>query len=106
MRIASRIAVLLAHGTLLASCSEGSADKLTTTNYQCEDLAVSAEFHGAKRVLLTVPGSKLLLEPVPAASGAKYADGKGNEFWTRGGALLTLAGQPQRHCKESGAGSL
>jgi len=99
VRVAKHVFMLLTAGVLLASCSEGSADKLTTTNYQCEDLAVSAEFHGAKRVLLSVPGNKLLLEPVAAASGAKYADGKGNEFWSKDGAVLTLAGQPQRHCK-------
>jgi membrane-bound inhibitor of C-type lysozyme len=48
--------------------------------------------------LLSLPGNKLLLEPVPAASGAKYADSKDNEFWTRDGALLTVAGQPLRRC--------
>jgi membrane-bound inhibitor of C-type lysozyme len=97
--VSARLTILSCAAIMpLAACSAGSADKLTTRRYQCGDLAVSAEFHGEKRVLLSLPGNKLLLEPVPAASGAKYADSKGNEFWTRDGALLTVAGQPLRRC--------
>jgi membrane-bound inhibitor of C-type lysozyme len=43
----------------------------------------------------------LTLTLVPAASGAKYADGEGNEFWTKGldEGLLTLAGEAMRICR-------
>ena len=88
----------------LGGCSgSGGADTVEVKSYQCEDLAVTAEFHGTRRVLLNMPGNRLFLLPTPAASGAKYADAQGNEFWTRDGALLTLAGEPLRRCTEQDA---
>jgi uncharacterized membrane protein len=40
----------------------------------------------------------------PAASGAKYGDGQGNEFWTKGttDGILILKGEPDRTCTGTG----
>ena len=69
----------------------------TLAGYQCDDMRVAAEFSG-DGVKLTLGERTLALRHVPSGSGAKYADDAGNEFWTKDGALLTLAGQPMRQC--------
>lgn len=84
---------------LIAAC--GSADPQGATPrtvYQCGDLEVTAEFDAPDAVTLSFGGRTLALARVPAASGAKYADGVGNEFWSKDGAMFTLAGQPLRQC--------
>ncbi|WP_162435183.1 MliC family protein [Pseudoxanthomonas koreensis] len=46
-------------------------------------------------------GGELVLQQAAAASGARYADSNGNEFWTKGpGGTLTLSGTPARECTE------
>jgi membrane-bound inhibitor of C-type lysozyme len=68
--------------------------------YRCGDLEVAAVFTELESAVLTIDDRTLTLTSVPAASGAKYADGEGNEFWTKGleQGLLTLAGEAQRSC--------
>jgi uncharacterized membrane protein len=47
-------------------------------------------------------GHALALPIAPAASGARYADGLGNEFWTKGATgRLSLSGEPARDCVEA-----
>src|SRR5262245_54816976 len=84
---------------LLAACA-GDEPRGTTprTVYQCGDLEVTATFDEPDKVALVFGGTTLALPRVPAASGARYADGMGNEFWSKGGAMFTLAGQPPRSC--------
>ena len=82
----------------MAGCGLDSIAISQASKFQCSDLAVTAEFRGADAVILTFGESRLKLPQVRAASGARYADDAGNEFWTKDGALLTLAGQPQRQC--------
>src|SRR5262245_2347108 len=83
---------------LLIACGRPSPAKPLVQVYQCGDLAVTAEFPNPQSVTLTWPGGSLTLDRTAAASGAKYADGAGNEFWTKDGALFTLAGQAMRRC--------
>ena len=82
----------------LAACGQPAPGNPLGQAYQCGDLAVTAEFPTPDAVTLAWPGNSLALKRVPAASGAKYADDAGNEFWTKDGALLTLAGQAMRRC--------
>lgn len=67
--------------------------------YQCGDLAVAATFDGVGAVDLAYTGGPLTLPQVESASGARYADQQGNEFWSKGEeASFTLAGQTKRTC--------
>lgn len=77
----------------------------TTYRYQCGELAVTANFHGEGDADINFNGRVLRLPHVPAASGARYADDAGNEFWSKGDAdaLLTLAGEAPRGCTGPGA---
>lgn len=77
----------------------------TTYLYQCQELAVTATFHGEGDADLSFNGRVLKLPHVVAASGARYADADGNEFWSKGQAeaLLTLAGEAPRSCAGPGA---
>ncbi len=83
----------------MAACDGAGPQGATPrTIYRCGDLEVTAAFDGSSGVTLTFGGATLTLPRVPAASGARYADGLGNEFWSKGGAMFTLAGQPLRRC--------
>lgn len=75
-------------------------DATTTYTYQCGDLTVTANFHGAGNADITFNGRNLSLPQVPAGSGAKYADADGNVFWGKGDAeaVLTLKGEAMRNC--------
>jgi membrane-bound inhibitor of C-type lysozyme len=66
--------------------------------YQCADQRVLAIFQGSDTVTLGFPDRKLTLSRVPAASGAKYADTDGNQFWSQDGAILMLHGRPLIRC--------
>ncbi|WP_243042023.1 MliC family protein [Dyella sedimenti] len=71
--------------------------------YQCGDLAVTGRFT-LSQVTLSYAGKTLVLPQAMSASGARYADGQGNEFWGKGlkDATFTLAGEPARTCHGSG----
>ncbi|MBF6024660.1 YbaY family lipoprotein [Lysobacter niastensis] len=73
------------------------------THWSCGDLHVGATFdNAADRVVLAFAGRSLPLLHAMAASGARYADGSGNEFWTKGDAgVLTLAGEKKRDCTQA-----
>ena len=77
----------------------------TTYRYQCGELDVTANFRGEGDAEFVFNGRVLKLPHVPAASGARYADAQGNEFWSKGEAeaRLTLQGQPPRTCVGPGA---
>ena len=96
----NRFFVLVAAAGTLAACQR---DNLQVVEYQCGELEVSAVFRGPDRATVAIGDRKLELELVPAASGAKYADGAGNEIWTKGldEALLTLAGSPPVACQST-----
>lgn len=85
-----------------AERSAGAAAAESHT-YLCGDLAVTAEFHGASVVVLTFSGRRLSLPHVPSGSGARYADDQGNEFWSKDGAMFTVAGELLRSCTRADA---
>ncbi|WP_202842743.1 MliC family protein [Luteimonas saliphila] len=67
---------------------------IATTHFRCGDLLVGAEFdNAAGHVTLSIGTARTRLSQAVAASGARYADTAGNEFWNKGdGATLTLDG--------------
>ncbi len=93
--------ILFFSAAALTACQR---ENVKVVSYQCSDLTVSAVFRDGERAVLTVGNQSLSLLLVLAASGAKYADGAGNEFWTKGldEAMLTLAGKPPVNCKAIG----
>ncbi|SDL99596.1 Membrane-bound lysozyme-inhibitor of c-type lysozyme [Geoalkalibacter ferrihydriticus] len=74
--------------------------------YQCGDLRIAALADG-DMMILVLPRGDLRLAPVVAASGARYADEVGNEFWDKGQkeALLSLEGGASLECKGTEAPS-
>ena len=62
--------------------------------FRCGDLLVGTTFdNAAGNVVLSINGSRRQLPQAQSASGARYADAAGNEFWNKGdGATLTLDG--------------
>jgi membrane-bound inhibitor of C-type lysozyme len=101
MRILSFVSAACA----LVAC-ERAQDTATVNivTYQCGEREVSAVFRGSDSVEVSVAGRTLLLPHVESGSGAKYADDKGNELWTKGleAAMLTLAGQARQSCSAPG----
>ena len=85
----------------VAGCDRGAdspGQEAPHMHYRCADLAVTAYFTEEDGVRLEFSSQVLSLPRVQAASGARYADAAGNEFWTKDGALQTLHGQPRRDC--------
>jgi putative lipoprotein len=55
-----------------------------------------------RSVRLSYSGHRLALPIATSASGARYADGRGDEFWTKGATgHLTIAGEPVRDCVQA-----
>lgn len=65
-----------------------------SANFRCGDLLLGAEFdNAAGHVTLSITGQRWQLPQTVSASGARYADAQGNEFWNKGdAATLTLDG--------------
>jgi uncharacterized membrane protein len=69
--------------------------------WQCGDLRVETRFMDDS-VELNVTAQTFTLHQRPAASGARYADEGGNEFWNKGGwAMLTLSSTRTLECRET-----
>lgn len=81
----------------VAAAADGAGNE---TRYRCGDLDVRATFNGEDAATVMIDGRSFAMSSERAASGAKYADGKGNSFWTRGtdDALLSLKGEADREC--------
>jgi uncharacterized membrane protein len=100
-----RLAVALA---LVAGC--GPAPEATTeagevTTWQCGDLRVATQIRGEALRLSGSFGERTLAHE-PSGSGARYADGRGTEFWGKADeAMLTLDGERQPDCQRSTAAS-
>lgn len=82
------------------------ASGMVDTQWQCGTQRVVARFdNAAGSVNLTHERGELVLPQAVSASGARYADGNGNEFWNKGNeATLTLSGQEASSCQQAGAG--
>lgn len=74
-----------------------------TFHWQCGEIGVATHYLGhADLMELSFSGRTVVLPIAVAASGARYADDAGNEFWTRGdSARLALAGEAARECTRS-----
>ncbi len=70
------------------------------TAYQCGDLGVRATFNGEDAATVVIGDRTFAMTSERAASGAKYSDGQGNSFWTKGSddGLLSLKGETDREC--------
>jgi uncharacterized membrane protein len=75
----------------------------TAMHWQCGELLVDTETNAAGESLrLRFSGRSLVLPHVESLTGARYADGTGNEFMRQGdSAVLILAGEDQRDCTRS-----
>jgi membrane-bound inhibitor of C-type lysozyme len=95
-----RFLILIVAASTLSACQR---ENLQVVGYRCGELTVSAIFRGQERATIAIGDRKLELGLVPAASGAKYADSAGNEFWTKGPdeAMLTLSGEATRNCRST-----
>lgn len=84
-----------------------SAGTVIQTFWQCGDIRINATFDNDKNTItLGLPDGPLILPGTIAASGARYADEQGNEFWSKGpSATLTLNGTPAQECTETSEGS-
>lgn len=74
-----------------------------TFHWQCGELGVASHYLGhADLVELSFSGRTVVLPIAVSASGARFADDLGSEFWTRGDTgSLALPGEPVRECTRS-----
>lgn len=72
--------------------------------FQCGDLAVQATYRGQDAATVVAGNRTFAMANEVAASGARYGDGQGNTFWTKGTTegTLSLKGEPERACTGSG----
>jgi uncharacterized membrane protein/membrane-bound inhibitor of C-type lysozyme len=87
-------------GTPQPEPSAPAAPAATSANFRCGDLLLGADFDNVtETVTLSWSGHRRVLPQAVAASGARFADDKGNEFWNKGDeATLTLAGGEALAC--------
>lgn len=89
----------------VAGAEQAGTDAAKPTYWQCGDTRIGATFEGAadgQTVALGIDGRRLSLPIARSASGARYADDAGNEFWTKGASgTLSLAGEDQRDCTQA-----
>lgn len=68
------------------------------TRWRCDEILVTARYHDEKADL-SFSGRTLQLPIARSGSGARYADDKGNELWSKGNeGTFTLTGQEKRDC--------
>ena len=72
--------------------------------FQCGDLQVQATYRGQDSATVVIGDRTFAMSSQPAASGARYGDGQGNELWTKGTTAGTLAlkGETERSCTGNG----
>lgn len=92
----SRLALPLALAVaLLVSSCQTTDDRNASepVHWQCQEVGVTSTYTAdGGHVTLAFSGRELDLPIAISASGARYADANGNEFWTKGGAgTLSLA---------------
>ena len=76
------------------------AAQLRRTRWTCGEMTFEAVFDvTGERVELALPDGALSLPQAQSGSGARYADHRGNEFWTKGDTgTLTRDGGAKRDC--------
>lgn len=82
------------------AADEASPPAAASAGFRCGDLLLGVDFdNAAETATLSWSGHRRVLPQVEAASGARYADEAGNEFWNKGDeATLTLAGAAPLQC--------
>lgn len=72
--------------------------------FQCGDVPVQATYRGQDSATVVVGGRTYVMAAEAAASGARYGDGQGTTFWTKGTTegTLSVKGEPERSCTGSG----
>lgn len=98
MRI--HLALGLAFFGLIACQQKPEPDVEKIVEYRCADLELTAIITEEDRVKLILIDRQLSLPLTPVASGVRFADDRGNVFWTKASdeAMLTLAGDADRKC--------
>lgn len=98
MRI--HLALGLAFFALAACQQKPEPDVERIVEYRCGELEATAVFNEQDRVNLMLIDRQLSLALTPAASGVRFANDRGDVFWTQGpdDAMLTLAGDATRSC--------
>lgn len=88
--------------------ADSGAEARKVFHWQCNEVGVASTYAGdAEQVTLAFSGRELELPIAVFASGARYADAAGNEFWTKGDsgtlALTAEAGSEtaKRECTRS-----
>lgn len=68
---------------------------VVSVRFRCGDLLAAARFDNARsELVLTIATRRIVLPQALSASGARYSDAAGNEFWNKGDeATLVLDGQ-------------
>lgn len=97
------VEVLLQRSAGDAPSSTGMSTATAMHHWECGDLGVMSRHPaGASSVRLDANGRTWTLPLARSASGARYADGAGAEFWTKAAAAtLTLEGEPPRECVQA-----
>ncbi|HEY4582939.1 MAG TPA: MliC family protein [Lysobacter sp.] len=85
-----------------AGATPASGGTAAVAQWKCGELVVASRFEAdGTRVQLSFAGRSVTLPIARSASGARYADAGGNEFWTKGATgSLSLAGEPRRDCTQ------
>ncbi len=102
--------ITLAFALSVSACqTTGDANAIRTVHWQCNEVGVASTYtDDGEQVVLALSGRELKLPIAVSASGARYADAAGNEFWTKGDSgTLTLAEETgsetaTRECARSG----
>lgn len=78
----------------------GPDTTMIDAGFDCGGLPVAATFdNAAETATLSWPDRQLVLPQAISASGARYVDTAGNEFWNKGDeATLTLVGEAPIQC--------
>ncbi len=84
---------------LVRATGDRPAPAVKPMTWQCGDLRITTRVEGDGVVVSGGFGERKLSQ-APAASGARYEDGRGNEFWNKGReATFTLDGKRQPDCR-------
>ena len=80
-----------------------AASDAAIAHWECGELGVMSRYQAdPSRVRLSFNGHALELPIARSASGARYADARGNEFWTKGATgTFALVGEARRDCVQA-----
>ena len=86
-----------AAGTAAPQATAGTAAP-STHWWKCGEMAIET-VHRDEMLTLSGPFGERVLQPKQTASGKRYADGQGNEFWSKGDeAMLIIDWKEQDEC--------